>query len=62
MIVTINDARALRYCSRGLRKFFIRHNLDFASFCKNGIDSEILMRTNDSMAIKLVEYVNGKIL
>lgn len=59
-IITIRDARKLKYCSRGIREFYDRHNLDYSDFIKNGISCNDLLKTGDSMAIKLVELVHGR--
>lgn len=58
-IITVRDARRLKYCSRGIREFSGRHNLDYAEFIKNGISCNDLLKTGDSMAIRLVELVHG---
>lgn len=55
MIVTHRDLQAIRYCNKGARKFFRRHNLDWSEFMKNGLPEEELIRTGDAMAIRLVE-------
>lgn len=44
-----------RYCIDGTKSFFDRHNLDWRDFCRNGIDAQKLIDTNDIMAIKLAE-------
>ena len=55
MLVKIEDARALKFCSKAMRDFFKRHNLDYIDFAKNGIDSEVLLSTNDVMAKRVVD-------
>lgn len=55
MIITMRDVRAAKMCSRGARRFAIRHNLDWAAFVKNGIDASQLEATGDAMALRLVE-------
>ena len=48
-------------CSKGTRKFFAEHELDFQDFLKNGIDEHLLLNTNDAMAKRLVEVAkNGR--
>ena len=59
-VITIRDARKLKYCSRGIREFCDRHDLDYTNFIKNGIDCSDLLETGDSMAIRLVELVHGR--
>lgn len=60
------DARAsvpgnkATYCSRGVRLFFQKYNLNFSDFLRNGIDEELLIATNDSMALKVVEVARGR--
>lgn len=55
MIVTLNDARALNYCNKGIRDFLARHNLDWKEFRLRGLDSEALLATGDEMAERVVE-------
>lgn len=54
--------RDIKYCVDGTRLFFIRHNLDWEEFKRNGIDAQKLIETNDIMAIKLAEIAqkNGR--
>lgn len=60
LIVKVAHARSITtygqegYCVPGMIKFFERHNLDFRSFCRHGIDSEKLLATGDAMAIEVV--------
>lgn len=54
-IVYMSHLRSLKYCSKGVRKFFIKYELDFNDFLKNGIDEETLKKTNDAMAFKAIE-------
>ncbi len=59
--VYIHHARAILgptgagYCSRGMRLFAQKHNLDFNDFIKNGVDAEVLLATDDEMAKRAVE-------
>lgn len=55
MIIYMKDCRKSFACSRGIRKFFSDHNLDFSDFLKNGIDVETLHKTNDARAIKIIK-------
>lgn len=43
------------YCVKGMRLFASRHNLDFETFAREGIDAEVLRATGDEMALKIVE-------
>ena len=60
VIVYQKDMRALRYCSRGVRAFFKRHELDYSDFLKNGIPAEQLEETGDAMALAVVEVARGR--
>lgn len=60
VMVTMRDIRAAKMCSRGTRAFFQRHNLDWSSFLKNGIEAEKLEDTNDAMALQVVEVARGR--
>lgn len=55
MIITLKHCRDMKYCSRGIRLFFQRNNLDFSDFLKNGVEEEVFLKTNDSMAIAVVK-------
>ena len=55
MIITMRDVRACNMCAKGAREFFQRHNLSWQDFIKNGIDSALLEKTGDAMAIKVIE-------
>lgn len=60
MIVTMRDIRAAKMCSRGARKFFERHGLDWSAFVKQGIPAEKLAATGDAMALQVVEVARGR--
>lgn len=60
IIVIQKDMRALQYCSRGVRDFFKRHDLDYSDFLKNGIPAEKLLETGDAMAQAVVEVARGR--
>ena len=55
MIIRIEDARALGYCSKGMRLFCKKYNINYLAFAQNGIEDSVLLETNDAMAIKVVE-------
>ncbi len=59
-IVTTKHTRALQYCNKGVRAFCQQHNIDYQNFIKNGIDADDLLKTNDVMAIKLIEHAKSK--
>lgn len=68
--VTISHARKIEcpngkgYCSRGIRLFFNRYNLDYTEFLVSGIDSTRLIATGDELALAVVRIAedeeNGK--
>mgnify|MGYP000619193081 CR=1 FL=1 len=60
MKITMRDLRACNMCSRGARKFFERHNLDWNDFIKNGVDCDVVAKTKDAMAMKVVDHVRGQ--
>lgn len=61
MIITTKHARSVMgpsqtgYCAKGMRLFAERHGLDFALFCKHGVDESVLLETGDAMALLVVE-------
>lgn len=55
MQITMSDIRRIQFCSRGARDFFLRHNLDWNEFVKNGLPEEVILATKDQMAIDVVE-------
>jgi len=59
MIIRMRDIRRIAYCSRGARRFFARHNLDWQAFLRNGIEADKLLACNDAMADALVESVRN---
>ena len=60
MMVTMKHMRRLNYCSAGVRKFFLKHGLDYARFLREGIPAEELLATGDAMAIRAAEVANGQ--
>jgi len=60
MIVHIKDAVELGYCIKGIKEFCKRHGIDFRSFVNYGVDADILTKTGDAMALKVVEYARIK--
>lgn len=56
----MKDVRKAQMCSRGCRKFFDKHGLDWGKFLKEGVPEEELIRTGDSMALHVVEVHHGR--
>lgn len=52
--ITINDVRSAGHCVRGTQLWFVRHNLDFRTFLKEGIDEEIFLSFGDALARRVV--------
>ena len=49
------DVQRAGYCISGARKWFRVRGWDFRDFVKNGISAELLLSTQDAMAIRTVE-------
>lgn len=57
MKITVNDLKKNGYCHPGCRVFCKRYGIDWMDFLKNGIDSEILLATDNALAVNLVKLV-----
>jgi len=55
LMINIKHAKALKYCSKGVRNFFNKHGLDYSAFVTTGVPASKIMATNDLMAIRMVE-------
>lgn len=58
------EGKKAGYCSKGARLFFERHGLDWEKTKREGIDEEILLKTDDAQAIAIVAWAHqmeGKI-
>lgn len=59
--ITMRDVRAAKMCSRGARVFFEKHGLDWQTFLKAGIKSDVLEKINDGMANQVIKVArNGR--
>jgi hypothetical protein len=56
----MRDIRACNMCSRGARKFFERHGLDWNDFLQNGVECETIEKTGDAMGLRVVAHVRRK--
>lgn len=57
----MSDIRKAKMCARGSRAFFLSQGWDWQDFLENGIDLELVEKSNDAMAQQVVEYVkNGR--
>jgi hypothetical protein len=55
VIVTITDVRMAGHCVAGARDWFRAYDLDFREFVRNGMDSDILLATDDALAKQVIE-------
>ena len=56
MKIYIRHIREAGYCRKeGVKPFFDAYNWDWPDFLANGIDVEIVKKTKDAMALKIVE-------
>lgn len=60
VVVRMEHMRKARMCSRGVREFFVQHELDWSDFLKNGIPASRLAATGDAMALRVVEVARGQ--
>lgn len=60
MIVRMTHLSELGFCGRGARAWFQSHGLDFRSFLKDGVDSEVLRATGDARALAVVKHAERK--
>ena len=44
------------FCARGTRAWAAAHGLDWAAFVREGIDAELLERTGDALALRVVAH------
>jgi hypothetical protein len=59
-LITMRHVRQAHMCSRGVRAFFVRHDLDWVTFIKEGLPEDVVLSTGDAMAIKVVEVARGQ--
>lgn len=55
MIIKIDDVAASGHCAKGTRRFFHEHNLDFKEFMRVGIRATDLGKTQDGLALQIIE-------
>ena len=55
VIVTITDIRLAGHCVSGTRDWFQAYDLDFREFIRNGMDSDVLLATDDALAKQVIE-------
>lgn len=59
MKIYMSDLRKAKMCARGSRAFFLSQGWDWQDFLKNGIDLEIVEKSNDAMAQQIVQAVKN---
>lgn len=60
MRIFIHHIRGSRICLSGARHWWKEHNLDWTDFLNNGIEEEVLLKTGDAHARRVVEYAHGQ--
>jgi hypothetical protein len=50
----------LKFCNKGARAFFLRHNLDWSLFMQQGIEAAKLEEIGDAMAIAAIEQAKKR--
>lgn len=53
--ITMRDIRKAGYCSRGVRVFAKKYNLDYQDFLTNGVDIDTLPDQNSEVIKKIRE-------
>jgi hypothetical protein len=52
--------RKAKMCSKGARRFFERHGLDWHLFLKEGLDAATVRATGDAMAIRVADVAEAE--
>ena len=60
MIVYIEDAVEIGYCIEGIKEFCKRYGVDFRDLVRNGIEADKLLKIDNAMALKVVEYARNR--
>ena len=61
MKIYIRHIRTAGYCRKeGVKPFFDAQKWDWADFLANGIDADIVKKTNDAMALKIVDIAQAE--
>lgn len=60
MIVYIEDAVEIGYCIKGIKEFCKRYGVDFRDLVRNGIEADKLLKIDNAMALKVVEYARNR--
>ena len=61
VLIGMKDVRKMKWCAKGARDFCTRHRIDWQAFRTTGVPAEVMLATNDAMAIQLVKAAqNGQ--
>lgn len=58
--INIEDFRKYKICTKGLRKFCMRHNIDWATLIKDGIDHQVFINTGDGFAFRVINEIKER--
>jgi uncharacterized NAD(P)/FAD-binding protein YdhS len=56
----MEDIRSSKMCAKGARRFFVRHDLDWQDFIRNGIEAEKVQNIQDAMCQKVIEVARER--
>ena len=59
VVARLEHARALGYCARGMRRWFVTQDYSWADFVEQGVPTNWLRGTGDAMAIRLAEQAEA---
>ncbi len=57
MKIYMSDIRKAKMCARGSRAFFLSQGWDWQDFLANGIDLEIVEKSNDAMVQQVINML-----
>lgn len=60
VICTVQHAKMLGYCAKGMRRYLKDKGIDYLKFVREGMDSDVFSALNDAMADKLVEVAKNE--
>lgn len=60
-IVRIDDVRATNHCTRGARRWFEQHGLDFKAFLRNGLPASTIEATGDAFGKTVAAHVRARV-
>lgn len=60
MIIYLKDCLQAGYCSKGVKEYLKRRNIDYKQFVKKGIDIQLVGIEEDIYIQKIVDIKNKK--